>query len=303
MKRNAQPTIRLAKVLVKQGHDVTPRKLERWSHDGLGPLGERDLSALARHYAEVSSLSTTGRDADTVAKRLCARGLPCVRLRGAILRELGLATEPPPVVPPMPDLSSEPSGDAAFAGLEHLARAMVADLRGLPPLLVKVIRALYRNAAQRAGELGEPAEEIFHSFVVNALAHLVGDDYYNGEAMDAVFGLERGTVSPDVLHVLNSKLRVSIPTLDDVYRAVPVEEIALMAQRLTAWAPHLLRHLNITGVRKTEIEDLAAVFAPGVVHFVVLLRAAFEDSPSEFLSAPPSVAELAVAVPGRPFGG
>ena len=94
---------------------------------------------------------------------------------------------------------------------------------------MKVIRALYRNAARRAGELGEPAEEIFRSFVVSTLAHLVGDDYYNGEAMDAVFALESGTVSPDVLCVLNSKLRVSIPTFDDAYRTVPVEEISLMA--------------------------------------------------------------------------
>lgn len=297
MKRSAQATIRLARALIKQGHNVTPRKLERWSHDGLGPLGEQDFSALARHYAEVSSLSTTGRDADTVAKRLCARGLPCERLRGAILRELGLSPEPPSDIPPMPDLSSEPSGDAAFAGLEHLARAMVADPPGLPPLFVKVIRALHRNAARRAGELGEPAEEIFHSFVVNALAHLVGDDYYNGEAMDAVFGLERGTVSPDVLEVLNSKLRVSVPTLDDEYRTVPVEEVALMAHRLTAWAPHLLRHLNITGVTQAEIEDLAVVFAPGLVHFVALLRAAFEDFPGELLPAPPSMAELSAAVP------
>ncbi len=137
----------------------------------------------------------------------------------------------------MPDQSSNPSGDAAFASLEHLAQAMLTESRGLPPLLEKVIRALYRNAARRAGDLGEPAEEIFRSFVARTLAHLVGDDYYNGEAMDAVFGLERGTVSPDVLHVLSSKLRVSIPTLDDVYRTVPVEEVALMAHRLTVWAP------------------------------------------------------------------
>jgi hypothetical protein len=297
VKRSAQATIRLAKVLVKQGHVATPRSLERWSQDGLGPLAEADFATLVRHYSEVSSLSTTGRDADTVAKRLCARGLPCERLRGAILRELGLSPEPPSVVPPMPDLSSEPSGDADFAGLEHLARAMVADPRGLPPLLVKVIRALYRSAARRAGEFGEPAEEIFHSFVVSTLAHLVGDDYYNGEAMDAVCGLERGTVSPDVLYILNSKLRVSIPTLDDAYRTVPVEEIALMAHRLTVWAPHLLRHLNITGVRQAEIEDLAAMFAPGVVHFAALLRAAFEDFPAELLPTPPSVPELTAAVP------
>lgn len=53
-----------------------------------------------------------------------------------------------------------------------------------------------------------------------------------------VFGLERGSVSPDVLYVLNPKLRILLPTLDDAFRTVPVEEIAPMAQRLTAWPPH-----------------------------------------------------------------
>ena len=62
-------------------------------------------------------------------------------------------------------------------------------------------------------------------------------------------------------------------------------------------ASHLLRHLNITGVRQAEIEDLSAMFAPGVFHFAALLRAAFEDFPAELFPTPRSVPELAAAVP------
>jgi len=296
MNRNAEATKRLSKALVKQGHSsATPRNLERWSHEGLGPPGTPDFSALVRHYAEVASLSTVGRDFDVVARRLAARGFPCERLRRAILRELGISPEALAVLPPMPDLSSDPSGNAPFAAIEQLAHAMVADTSGLPPLMVKVIRALYRNAAQRAEQLGESAQAIFHSFVVNALAHLMGDDYYNGEAMEAVFGLDSGTMSVDVLDTMNSKLRISIPDLDNAYRTVPVEEIASMAQRLAAWAPHLLRYLKVTGAKQAEIEDLAAVFAPGMIYYVNLLREAFDDFPDEHSSLAPPPLELAPA--------
>ncbi len=295
MNRNAQETIRLAKALVKQGCAVTPRKLERWSHDGLGPIGSPDFRFLIHHYAEVASLSTVGRDVDTVVRRLAARGYACERLRGAILGELGLSAEPPQAISPMPDLSSGPSGDGAFAAIEQLAHAMVADTAGMPPLMVRVLRALYRNAAQRAQQIGEPAEAIFHSFVVNGLAHLMGSDYYNGEALEAVLGFDRGTVSVDALDTMNSKLRISIPSLDDAYRTVPLEDVALMSQRLTAWAPHLLKYLNVTSAKQAEIEDMAAVFSPAAIYYINLLREAFDDLPGEPLPLPPPALELPAA--------
>jgi hypothetical protein len=293
--RNAQATIRLSKVLVKQGFPATPRKLERWSQDGLGPIGTLGFSGLVHHYAEVASLSTVGREADTVARRLGVRGYVCERLRGAILRELGLTAKPPEVIPPMPDLSSGPSGDAAFAGIEQLALAMAADTHGLPPLMVKVIRALYRNAAQRSEQLGEPAEAIFHSFLVNALAYLMGGDYYNGTAMEAVFGLDLGTLSVGELDVFNSALRTSIADLDHAYRTVPVGEIASMAHLLADWAPHFLGYLKVTGATQPEIEDLAMVFAPAAIHYVNRLRDTFEDFPDGPLPMAPPVPELLAA--------
>ena len=296
MKRTAQGTIRLAKTLVKEGYpSVTPRRLERWSVEDLGPLGTPDYPALVRHYAELASLSSTGRDADTVARRLAARGFPCGRLRGAILRELGIPSDPPAVIPPALCLASGPSSDPAFAAIEQLARAMMSDPRGLPPLVIKVVRAVYRNTARREAEFGEPAEAIFHSFVVNCLVHLMGDDYYNGDALEAVFGLERGTISLQDMDIMNSKLRMSMPALDDAYRTVPLEEIAFMAQRLTGWAPHLLGYLEVTGVGQDEIEDVAVVLAPAAAHYVSLLRKTFDDFPDEPIPLPPPARELSPA--------
>lgn len=296
MKRTAQPTIRLSKALVKQGHGTsTPRNLERWSGEGLGPPGAPDFSALVRHYGQVASLTTTGRDFDTVARKLAARGFACERLREVVLREFNISPEPPEVAPSMPDLSSGPSGDLDFASTELLAYTLMADTHGVPPLMVKVVRALQRNAAQRAEQIGESADVIFHSFVVNCLVHLMGADYYNAKAMEAVFGFDRGTISVEVLDTLNSKLRMSIPDLEDAYRTVPLEEIAFMAHRLTTWAPHLFAYLKVSGVRQGEIEDLAVAFAPGTIHYVGLLREAFDDFADEPIPLAPPVPELAAA--------
>jgi hypothetical protein len=204
---------------------------------------------------------------------------------------------PLPLTPPTPDLSSGPSGDAGFAAVESLAYAMVADTRGLPRLMVRGIEALYRNAALRAELVGEPAEAIFHSFVVNGLVHLLGDDYYHGEALEAVLGLDRGALSPDVLHTVNTELRINLPAIDDTYRTVSVGEIVLMAQRLTAWAPHMLRYLKVTGAKLAEIEDLAVIFAPAAIYYVNLLRSAFDDFPHDLLLEVPPPFELPVAVP------
>lgn len=68
---------------------------------------------------------------------------------------------------PVIDLSDGPSGDTGFATLEQIAHDMVADTEWMPPLIAKVVKALYRNAAERAGQLGESADAIFHSFLVN----------------------------------------------------------------------------------------------------------------------------------------
>lgn len=295
VKRNAEQTIRLARTLAKEGHRVTPRKLERWSHQGLGPTATTDLQFLVRHYGQVASLSTTGRDADVVARRLAARGYPCDRLRGAILAELGIPSHPPPTMPPVLDLSSEPSGDAAFAALEEMAQAVVADTPGLPPLMVKVLQALYRNAAERSKELGEPASAIFHWFIVNSLAHLLGCDYYNGAAMEAVLGLANGTISVTDLDVMNSAPRMSIPDLEDTYRTVPVEEIAFVAHRLTMWVPHLLRYLEVTGASEAEIEELVPVLTPGAIYYANLLRNAFDAFPDEPFPLAPPLPALPVA--------
>ena len=57
---------------------MNPRRLERWCIDGLGPPVGDDFGPQFRHFAQLSVISVSGRDADTAARRL---GGPWVRLR------------------------------------------------------------------------------------------------------------------------------------------------------------------------------------------------------------------------------
>ena len=279
MKRTSQRALRLSSSLVKQGYKVNPRRLERWCIDGLGPPDGDDFGPQFQHFAQLSVISVSGRDADTAARRLAARGYACRRLRPALLRELGIDPESGASPLPVLDLSTGPSGDSGFAAVEQLAEWMTADTSGLPPLMVKVVQALRRNATRHAEEVGEPAECIFRSFVVNAMCHILGGDYYNGGALEAVLNLDPGDMTNDVLDVINTKLRVDPREFEESYRHVPVAEIVTAAQLMAERAPAFFEHLGVTGTVQGEIDDLAAVFAPPAVYFVGLLRAAFDDFP------------------------
>ena len=69
-----------------------------------------------------------------------------------------------------------------------------------------------------------------------------------------------------------------------------------MAQRLTAWAPHLLRYLKISSAEQAEIEDGATVFAPAAIYYVNLLREAFDDFSDDALPVAPPELELPAGV-------
>jgi hypothetical protein len=200
---------------------------------------------------------------------------------------------------PALDLSTGLSGDAPFALVEQIARSMTASTDGLPPLMTKVDHAFRRNATRFADKLGEPGEDIHHSFVVNALCHLMGGDFYNGKALAAVLNVDPDEIGDDVVDFVNTELRIVPSEIDEAYRSAPIDDIVEVAQRLREFAPLALGHIGVTDASDADIEDLAAIFAPAGVYFVNLLRAKFDDFPELLPSivAPTLRPELASGVP------
>ena len=267
------------------------RSLERWPLAGLGPPEQASFQQKLDHFRQLAAISRSGVDADVTARRLAARGLVCERLRPAILRELGISQldEGEVVVEFAPD----PSTDSGFDAIDRLASAMDKDTKGLPPLFVRIIKAFKRNARRRAAELGRSADDVFHSFLVNGLCHVMGADIYDPDAFAAVFNVDASEIPPRVIDEINAKLSPSARDIDNAYRNVPLERIVAVAQRLTELAPHLLEYLEIKRASDAEIEDLAATFAPLVSYYLDLLRDAYDDFLDNELA--PGALELTVA--------
>lgn len=290
VKRTTPEARHLTRTLVKEGYShATERRLERWTHENhLGPQDDADFQTKLEHFRALAKISRSGVDADVTARRLAARGFACERLRPAILRELGLAPleDGEVIVQSEPD----PNTDTGFAAIELLASSIDDDTKGVPPLLVQIMKALKRNARRRASETGRTADEIFHSFLVNGLSHLMGGDIYDPGAFAAVFDVEAGEVPLYVIDEINARIRPNMHDIDETYRNIAVERVVLISQRLTQWAPSLLDHLEITRATDAEIEDLATMMAPFLSYFFDLLRGAYEDFPDELSWDPPELA-------------
>ena len=280
MKRTSDEAKRLSRSLVKQGYPkATERRLERWSTDRLGPADHAPFVEKMSHYRELAKISSSGRDVDLTARRLAARGYVCSRLRTAILDPLGLVQlEPDEQVV---DLEPDPRTDAGFAALEELAESIEKDPGGVQPLLVRIVKALRNNAKENATHSDRSADELFHSFVVNGLCFLMGDDIYDPDALEAVFKLDAGSVTFEVLQELNTSVRFDTKTVDLVYRTAPLDEVVFVAQRLAYFAPRVLEYLGVTRYAVAEVEDLATMFAPGAIYYVDLLREAYADFPED----------------------
>jgi hypothetical protein len=101
-------------------------------------------------------------------------------------------------------------------------------------------------------------------------------------------------MTPDVLQVINTELRIDPRAFEESYRQVPVAEIVTAAKLISERAPAFFEHLGVTGVDQDEIDDLAAIFAPPAVYLVGLVGAALADVPDEIalLPAPSTIPEL-----------
>lgn len=63
------------------------RRIERWRHDGLGPLMDGAPDTDAHHYAALAGLGGRGTMADTTALRMARQGFVCRRYQDVLWRE------------------------------------------------------------------------------------------------------------------------------------------------------------------------------------------------------------------------
>lgn len=265
---------------------TSPRALERWSQAGLGPEDEAlPFEEQLDHFAKLRELSHSGQEAKVTARRMAAYGYKCKGLRGALM-ELGGV----PISLPELDLSTGPEGDASFGFVESEARDMLLHADTLPPLAVKVLRAMLANGARHCAKLGgEQPVSTLYSVVVSTLYHVMGGDFYNLKGMAALLNFDPEVVSPQDQDALNKLERFDINDLAASYGSASTDDIVTAAQLLREHGPDVLDHIGVSGVTDAQVEDLAAMFAPAAVYLMQWARRHFSDLPPML----PSMSEAA----------
>lgn len=250
---------------------VSARRLEGWSHDGLGADRRLPFGDQVAHYRQLAELAGPGRgrSADVAALRLAAHGFVCDRLRGALLRNLNIPDVAPPKI--TLDLSSEESSDAVFGQLEEVARTISTSLCDIPPPIRHVIERLKRNVYHVSARVGEPGEAVFRSAIVNFLCLLLGGEIYDVQPIAAMFGVDPSTVEPDAVDFINQHLRVTTWEIDEAYRSTPLDQIAVMAKWLRERADLTIPVLGLDVASASQLDQIAALLAPYVLHVISMI--------------------------------
>ena len=202
---------------------------------------------------------------------------------------------PAPV--PELDLSSGPEGDASFRFVESEARDMLLHVDSLPPLAVKLLRAMLANGARHSPKLGgEDPVSTFYSVVVSTIYHAMGGDFYNLKGMVAMLNFDPEEVTPQDQDALNQLARLDFNELGAAYCTAPTDDIVTAAQLLREHGRELLDHIGVSGVTDVQVEELAAMLGPAAVYLMQWASRHFPDFPPVL----PSMNEAALSSPTHP---
>ncbi len=241
-----------------------------------GPTtGSVAMSAFYRALAKVAGPGR-GRNADVAARRLAAHGLASRRLRGALLRGLTIAEVGQPEAPL--DLTTDESTDAVFERLEEVARGMAASIDQIPLPMRRVVEKFRRNVYQGASGVGESGEVVFRSGIVNFLLLLLGGEIYDARPMAAMLGVDAAEIEPDAVDFINQRLRITMWEVDEAYRSAPLHQVVLLARWLRERAYLAVSFLGLETATESQLDDLAALFAPYAWHILGVISSRFDDA-------------------------
>jgi hypothetical protein len=290
MNRSSALVATLVEELAARDVHLRPRRFEGWAAERLDASPGLPMRVQLEHYANLAELSASGRSSAHVALRMAARGYTCPRLREDILQQIGLddATE---VQPRRLDLSAGESGDEGFAFVEQIAHAMADPGIVLPRPMSVVIDALRRNAGHFAEQLGESPDSLFHSFLVNGLCQLLGEQPYNLRAMAAVLNVDPDTLGPDFVELAVDGPTFDVAEINKTYLTAPLDSIAAAAHWVRRYVPEFLNFIGADGVTDAEMDEIAATFSPMVVYALTILQRLSEHEAE-------AVRELLPGMPG-----
>ena len=301
MRRTSPLAIQISAALEAVSVHVSPRRIEGWTIEELGPEDGLPLDDQVIHYRELSKIAGPGRghNSDLTARRMQAHGFVCRRLRGALLRGFNISESAEPETPL--DLSTEESTDAAFARLDEIARGMSESIASIPMPMRRIVETLRRKVYDGADRAGEPGDVVFRSVIVNFMCLLLGGELYDAEPIAAMFGADMSEIEDDAVDFVNENLRITTWAVDEAYRTLPLADVAMMAAWLRDRAHLVVGFLGLENATESQLDDLAALVAPYVLFVLGIVRSRIDDS-EEFigdLELPPGL--VVPALPAAPL--
>jgi hypothetical protein len=278
MRRTSPLAANIRTTLAEAGRDISTRRPEGWNLDWLGPDENKSITDQVAHYQALAEVAGPGRgrSADMAARRLAARGFVCRRLRGALLRGLNIAEVGQPN--DGLDFSTDESIDAAFEQLEEIARDMTTSIDQIPLPMRRVVEKLRHNAYQGSSGMGESGEDVFRSAIVNILCLLLGGEIYDEGPIAAMFGVEPAEMNPVSVDFINQRLRITPWEVDEAYRTAPLDQVVLMARWLRERAHLATTFLGLESASESQLDELAAMFAPYALYILSVIFSTFEDA-------------------------
>lgn len=267
MKRNSEIATRIVEDLRIQGIILRPRRLEGWTHNKLGPLPGTLYLKQLKHFATLAELARPRRSADLIAILMAAHGFACERLCGAIMREVGLTDR----VFEMPtiDLSTGPSGDEGFAVLEKIACEIESQPREIPAPLENLVLALQSNVRYYSEKLGEPADHVLQSALMNFLCATMGGSIYNLKATAAAVGVDPDAIDQKSSEDLGQIFReLSILDIAAEYRSISPEVVAKTSQELRPILNEMFWSREKNSLSEHHLDWFSVVFSPVFIYLI-----------------------------------
>lgn len=291
-------------IVAKVGNpDVTGRRLERWSAAKLLPPGTPDEATLLAHVAALADAAPPGRDPDTVALIMAARGFGCARYPESLARNYGaesLGALAADFAQGTHFAVVDPTTDDGSRAIDQRATFIdgVVATDGPLPLPAEALRALLRDANQKITD-GPPIvedsllptagphrsdgspipaspEQVAHTMLVGLMMLFAGGCPTTFTAIAVGSGAEQPSPSPtgdqEQALALFSGAIECVQGLMANLTQLPLEALVFGAQAMRL----ILRAAGVDALLAERTDRLAGMLAPVGVAFSPLLFHVFK---------------------------
>jgi hypothetical protein len=85
-------------------------------------------------------------------------------------------------------------------------------------------------------------------------------------------------IEPDAVDFINERFPITMWEVDEAYRTAPLDHVVVLAQWMRERAHLATGFLGLETATESQLEELAALFAPYVLHILRVISSRFDDA-------------------------